>query len=86
MSEWYKSDAATIVAVGIAILTTGLGIGGCNMLLNKGEAEKERAKIGYAIQERDLNGNGINEQFYEINGKKYFLKIDGKNLESTLNE
>lgn len=52
--------------------------------LSELELEKARAEKGYVIQERDLNGNGLSERFYEIDGKKSFLSIDGKNLEDSL--
>jgi hypothetical protein len=38
----------------------------------------------YAQQERDLNGNGVLEKFYEIEGRKDFVEIDGKRLEDSL--
>lgn len=37
----------------------------------------------HKIQSKDLNNNGIPEVFYEIEGKKYFLSIDGKSIEDT---
>ncbi|MCH7568867.1 MAG: hypothetical protein IIA87_05595 [Nanoarchaeota archaeon] len=48
------------------------------------EVEKSRAERGYVLQERDLNGNGVPERFFEIEGIRYFLEIDGENLYDTL--
>ena len=57
------------------------------------EMEKKRAEIDmirtrpqYELNVQDLNGNGLPEKFYEINGKRFFLEIDGKNLEDTLKQ
>ncbi len=44
------------------------------------ELEKAKVEKGYVLQERDLNGNNIPEKFYEIDGNKSFLSIDGKIL------
>ena len=48
--------------------------------------EKAKVEREYVLQERDLNNNGSPERFYEIDGKRVFLSIDGKNLEDTLRE
>lgn len=50
--------------------------------------ELERAKVqsAYVLQEKDLNGNGIPKRFFERDGKKCFVSINGKDLESTLKE
>ena len=83
--EWYKSDAAEMLAFGILIATVVLGGTGGYWIYKKAKAI-DTAKQEFVLQERDLNSNKLTEQFYEINGKKCFLKIDGRNLESTLNE
>ena len=33
------------------------------------------------LQQHDLNGNGIPEQFYEIDGRRVYLSIDGECLD-----
>jgi hypothetical protein len=48
------------------------------------ELEKAKVEQGYVIQERDLNGDGTPEVFFEVGDKKYFLSVDGKNIENTL--
>lgn len=42
-----------------------------------------KIKYGSLIVE-DLNSNGIPEKFYKIGCKKYFIEIDGENLESKI--
>ncbi len=52
---------------------------------DKQEVELQKVKNNYhELIVQDLNADGIPEKFYEINGHKVFLEIDGKNLESTL--
>lgn len=46
--------------------------------------EKARIEKGYIYREQDLNNNGVPEKFYEIDGRKYFLEIDGQRLEDKL--
>jgi hypothetical protein len=41
-------------------------------------------RVVYEEQPRDLNNNGLDEKFVEINGKKYFSVIDGETLEEKL--
>ncbi len=50
------------------------------------ESEAAKAQPQYELQVRDLNGNGIPEKFYEVNGKKVFVEIDGKSVEDTIRE
>lgn len=50
----------------------------------KYELEKSLAAKGYVLQKKDLNANGKPELFYEINGKKCFVEVDGKSIEDTL--
>lgn len=48
------------------------------------ETEKIRVEKGYLLCREDLNQNGIPEEFYEINGERVFLSIDGKPLDKSL--
>ena len=57
-----------------------------NVRTNEIKFEAFRAQPQYELVVQDLNGNGTPEKFYEVNGKKFFLEIDGKNLEDTLRE
>ncbi len=50
---------------------------------NTERANTERRSV---IYERDLNGNETPERFYEIDGKKVFLSVDGRDVEDILNE
>jgi hypothetical protein len=36
------------------------------------------------IETRDLNGNGLLEKFMDFEGNRYFLEIDGKNVQEYL--
>ena len=40
-------------------------------------------KFGY-LREKDLNNNGLPERYVEIEGVKYFLMIDGKDIEGDI--
>ena len=46
--------------------------------------ETAKAQPQYELRVQDLNGNGIPEKFYEIDGKRVFLEIDGKSIENTV--
>ena len=54
--------------------------------VKKFELEITRVQKGYTSQERDLNMNKLPELFYEFEGRKCFISIDGKNLETVLKE
>ena len=85
--SWYNSIFFGNIGygVGIAIFLLGFGyaIRGC-----KGpsfcDVEIAKARAGYVLQEKDLNNNGLVEKFYQIDGKKAFVAIDGKDLEKKL--
>ena len=88
-----KNYFETVIGVAIAGISIGIGAILVSSAYRGGKAgvarlELEKAKVerGYVPQERDLNENGLLERFYEVNGEKYFLEIDGKNLEETLRE
>jgi hypothetical protein len=79
------------IGIGIGALMAGIGVaialgvsGSSRESIAQAQLEKARVERGYVLQERDLNGNGLPERFFEIEGRKYFLAIDGKNLEDTL--
>ena len=85
--KWYSSNffgsIGNGIGIGAVVLSISFGIKGCyGPTLNNVKIEKARA--GYVFQERDLNGNGQNEEFYTISGQKYFSIIDGKNIEDSL--
>lgn len=50
------------------------------------DLEKAVLERGYSVQERDLNRDGPPERVFEVDGKKYFLAVDGKNVEDTIGE
>ena len=60
------------------------GVANANALKAVSELQKTKIEKSYILQEKDLNNNGIPEKFYEINGQKYFLEIDGKTLEDKI--
>ena len=48
------------------------------------EKEIMRIQNGYVLQKEDLNNNGVLEEFFEMDGKKFFHSIDGKSIEYLL--
>ncbi len=81
-----KSALALIGVVTLGFLGT---VGFVYYLSNKKdiaeiELKKTRIERGYVIQERDLNGNGISEKFYTLDGKIAVVELDGKSLFSSL--
>lgn len=73
-----------ILAAG-AVAIIGLGIYRASREnIEQLQLEKARTEKGYILQVRDLNGNGLPERFFEVDGKKYFLAVDGTNLTDTL--
>ena len=58
-----------IVGLGYALLTSG----------HKKPVKNREIIKSYQWAEKDLNGDGIKEKFYNIDGEKYFYEIDGKN-------
>lgn len=86
-------DADDFIGAGIGALIAGVGVAIAVGVYSSGreniaemQLEKARVERGYVLQERDLNNNGLPERFYQVDGKKYFLEIDGENLEGTLRE
>ena len=85
-SKWYKSDIANYF--GIATIVTAVAFGapsfvrGFNDLLgpstHKVEMEKARLQHELKLQVAGLNGNGIPEKFYSIDGKIALVELDGK--------
>jgi len=81
-----------IIMVNYVQMACVLGIVGVFGLITYNDVQTTKAKadidkvrlMSREIVVQDLNGNGIPERFYEFNGKKAFLEIDGKNLEATL--
>ena len=84
----FDETAALLLLIGFGIAGSGIftfySLG--NTRMAKIELEKARLEKEYVLQERDLNGNGIPERFYEIGGSKVFLSYDGVNIESKLKE
>ena len=73
----------------LAIVGVAVAYFGAMAYIDKEDSifEMERAKAQpKKIIIQDLNRNNIPEKFYDINGKKFFLEIDGKNLEDVLRE
>lgn len=86
MGRFFDSEAAYLVLVVLGAMT----LFGVSKYLdsrkNIAQTELERARVekGYVLQERDLNSNGVPERFYEIEGKKAFLSVDGRGVEDNL--
>jgi len=78
----FRTTLATAMLVGLPI---ACGISYMVKSINEDIRNEINAqRPAYYMDQRDLNGNGIPEIFYEIDGEKYFLSIDGKILERDL--
>jgi hypothetical protein len=55
-----------------------------SLMIGGYQIHKIDTKKDFQIKIQDINQNEIPEVFYEIKGNKYFLSIDGKNLEKEL--
>jgi hypothetical protein len=88
VSKWYNSEFATAIGygVGIAALCVGLGFGmiACQDIQNSHimtrheiRMEKRAAKAGFELQTADLNGNGIEDRFYNVGGDFALVEVDG---------
>ncbi len=71
-------------AAGVMSIAGILGYYEINNVNKQAELEMLKARPQHELIVQDLNGDGNPERFYEINGKKFFLEIDGKNLEDNL--
>ena len=68
---------ATIIA---ALVIGGVGTWTYNMFdsYNKAQVERVRIEKGLELRTGDYNGNGLIDKFYEINGQKVPVEVDGK--------
>lgn len=75
-------DSKFLSSLGILALGMGLGVGSCCYLSNTSETELLRLKKqDYNLKSGDVLGKDDLEEFYEINSKKAYLKIDGVLIE-----
>jgi len=86
--KWYNSRFFTYLGEGLGIAALAIGIGygvrSCDgPTARQVEIEQARAKAP-AIQTADLNGNGIADKFYVIDGKIAVVEMDGKPVSSSL--
>jgi len=87
--RWYNSNFSNMVGCGVLIFSFAFLLRSCGQPSSGTgyyDVQLERVKQEYVLQEKDLNGDGKTERFYEIEGTKYFSDIDGKNLENFLRE
>jgi len=79
--KWYHSGISNGVGTAAIILAGGFGLAAivksCDVSTTS-EIERERIKRTYQIQTADLNGNGIPEKFYAIDGRVALVELDGK--------
>ena len=80
--KWFNSSMANRIGIGAIILALGIGgasfMKGCQLGPSANEVEIEQLRGQYKLQIADLNGNGIPEKFYIIEGKIAVTEIDGK--------
>ena len=77
MSDLSDSRLGLIISItGLAIV---IGLAGVGMKLTGVSKRLEELKPTqmYEIQTEDVMGNEIPERFYEINGEKAYVQIDG---------
>ena len=82
VNRWYNSDIASKIGTGVVIVGIGLGIAtmvrSCENFSTTPEIEMEKVRRTPQLQTADLNGNGIPEKFYTIDGKVALVELDGK--------
>jgi len=63
-----------------AFILGGIGTWSCRIYstYQQAQAEKARIKAGLELKVGDYNGNQILDKFYEINGQKVPVEVDGK--------
>ena len=80
--RWYDSKIAEGIGIAAILASLGWGIAtcmrGCANMASESELEKMRIEKSCQIQEADLNGNGIPDKFYSINGRIAVVELDGK--------
>jgi len=84
--KWYNSRFFSQLGEGVSIaaICVGLGIGfsqcskGCGPTANEVEIEKAKAQPRIELKVGDYNGNQILDKYYEINGVKVPVEVDGK--------
>ncbi|MEK6856319.1 MAG: hypothetical protein AABX66_04140 [Nanoarchaeota archaeon] len=84
--KWYSSQFFSHLGEGLAVTAVILGCAyGCRHYFGPTEKdielEKARAPV---IQSADLNGNGIADKFYVVDGKIAVVELDGKPVAKTL--
>jgi hypothetical protein len=67
-----------------ALYMAGTFIGATAILFYIGASAIDGYSKQMELKYEDINRNGKRECFLEVNGEKYFLSIDGKNIEDTL--
>jgi hypothetical protein len=86
--KWYNSVLANGAGVAIVIASIGFGLAtmirGCGDMYGSQKIEMEKVKRGYQLQTADLNGNGIPDKFYVIDGKIAVVEMDGKPAPNSL--
>ncbi len=77
----FSEHEGAAVCTGIFIIA--LGCIGHELYTTKKQTELEKVRIqsGLELKVGDYNGNNILDKFYEINGKKVPVEVDGKATE-----
>jgi hypothetical protein len=85
--KWYNSRFFSNIGEGLGIMAILFGVGYCSMVCggpSEGQIEMERVRRGSVLQGADLNGNGIPDRFYVVNGKIAVVEMDGKPVAKSL--
>ena len=83
--KWYDSVFGRSVGLASILIATTLGgaaiMRGCSDAFDPSSSQvrlEEAKNKKYSVQEADLNGNGIKDSFYVIEGKIAIVELDGK--------
>jgi hypothetical protein len=81
-NSWYNSGFFSHVGTGVGIAAALIGMSYCLRSCSGNDVliEQARARAVPQIQEADINGNGIPDKFYCIDGKYAVVELDGKRM------